>query len=254
MSVQPQGPDWWQASDGRWYPPQAPQQQQFTAGPGVEQQFTAGPGQQQQFAAGPGPQQQFTAGPGVQQWSSGPPPKKSSGKGCLIAALVVIGIIVVLGGIGIYLLNKAADTIGETLGDGGIFGSGSVTCPTAADIEATVGSEVRDPVSGSLVGTTGCAYLAADQESGVDVNIVVSPTLIVDEQLTDFADEGQVAGAAPKSIDVGERGQAWASDSKSAAIAVGGGRVVLVEIMSASGSPIGDKTSAAVSLLSDMIG
>ena len=26
MSQQPQGPGWWQASDGRWYPPQPPPQ------------------------------------------------------------------------------------------------------------------------------------------------------------------------------------------------------------------------------------
>jgi hypothetical protein len=25
MSQQPQGPGWWRASDGRWYPPQPPQ-------------------------------------------------------------------------------------------------------------------------------------------------------------------------------------------------------------------------------------
>ena len=31
MSTQPQGPGWWQASDGRWYPPQPPQSRAVSA-------------------------------------------------------------------------------------------------------------------------------------------------------------------------------------------------------------------------------
>lgn len=51
MSTTPGGPGWWQAPDGRWYPPQPP-----------------GPPQQ------PGPPPRFSAGPGVPPRQGGPPP------------------------------------------------------------------------------------------------------------------------------------------------------------------------------------
>lgn len=65
MSDTQQGPDWWQASDGKWYPPQPP-----TAAPPP-------PG----YAPYPMP--------------TAAPPKKSN-KGCLIAVLVVFGLFAVL--------------------------------------------------------------------------------------------------------------------------------------------------------------
>jgi hypothetical protein len=56
-----QGPGWWQASDGRWYPPQP---------------------------AAPPP-------PAAPQWG-GPPPAKKSNKGCFIA-LAIVGVVLLLG-------------------------------------------------------------------------------------------------------------------------------------------------------------
>ncbi len=43
MSYTPQGPGWWQASDGRWYPPQAAPRSQapYRAGPGKGRSVTA---------------------------------------------------------------------------------------------------------------------------------------------------------------------------------------------------------------------
>ncbi len=83
---------------------------------------------------------------------------------------------------------------------------------------------------------------------------MTGPELVADDQLESFADEGRVGGATPESIPVGSRGQAWSHPTKSAAIVVGGGHVVIVEIMSSSGTPIGDRKAAAITLLSRLVG
>ena len=78
MSDVSQGPGWWQASDGKWYPPQ----QAPTAAPPPPPQ--------------PPPQPLPTYGaPPQPQWTP-PPAKKGGNKGCLIA-LAVVGVLLVLG-------------------------------------------------------------------------------------------------------------------------------------------------------------
>ncbi len=94
MSDVSQGPGWWQASDGRWYPPQP-----------------AAP-----VAPPPGP-------PPVPQWG-GPPPAKGSNRGCLIA-LAVVGILGVLGLISTVVVlavvgNEVEDRVDDATDDGGI--------------------------------------------------------------------------------------------------------------------------------------
>ncbi|MGH9247536.1 MAG: hypothetical protein ACRD29_25125 [Acidimicrobiales bacterium] len=90
----PQGPGWWQASDGRWYPPQP-----------------MAPGPPQPAPAAYAPPAPY-APPPVQ------PTRTSSGtKGCLIAAAIVGGLLL-LGGIGIvaviiFGLNRAEDAIDD---------------------------------------------------------------------------------------------------------------------------------------------
>ena len=76
MSDVSHGPGWWQASDGRWYPPQP---------------------------AAPAPPPPPPPGP-PPQWG-GPPAgsPKSSNRGCLIA-LAIVGALVVLGGIAATVL------------------------------------------------------------------------------------------------------------------------------------------------------
>jgi hypothetical protein len=67
MSDTQQDPSWWQASDGKWYPPQSAQQQGWGAPQG-----------------------------GQQLW--GPPPAPSQGNnGCLKVGLIVLGVLAVLG-------------------------------------------------------------------------------------------------------------------------------------------------------------
>ena len=108
---------------------------------------------------------------------------------------------------------------------------------------------MQDPVGGTLVGSSGCAYLAVDQTSGIDVNIVTGPELVADEQLRSLESEGRTAQAEVTSIGVGERGLAWASGIKSVAATVEDGRLYAVEIMSAAGQPIGDRQAQAITLL-----
>jgi hypothetical protein len=71
-----QGPGWWQASDGRWYPPQ----------PAAPMAPPPPP---------PGP-------PPAPQWGGPPVPSKSN-RGCLIA-LAVVGALVVLGSVAAAVL------------------------------------------------------------------------------------------------------------------------------------------------------
>jgi hypothetical protein len=169
----------------------------------------------------------------------------------VIAAVIVVVLVLAAVGVGGFFLVQGASRLAQ----GGVPGLGpAVSCPPAAEVSAAVGSPVREPQSGSLAGSTGCAYFAAGSGEGIDVNIVFGPELIADEQLEDFAGEGRVGGGEPESIPVGSRGQAWSHPTKSAAIAVGGGHVVLVEIMSTAGTPIGDRTAAAVDLLRRLVG
>ena len=176
----------------------------------------------------------------------GPPPAQRSSKGCVIAAVVVAVLVLGVGGVGIYFVYRAANEVGQ-IAQGGVIGEAE--CLSVADVEAVIGSQVQPPVGGTLVGSSGCAYLAVDQTNGIDVNIVTGPGLVAEDELRSFENEGRAAQADVTSIGVGEGGLAWASKVKSAAATVAGGRLYLVEVMSAAGQPIGDRQAQAVTLL-----
>jgi hypothetical protein len=107
----PQGPGWWQASDGKWYapqgapappPPPQPQQPQY---------------QQPQYQQ-PQPayqQPQYQQPPGYQQV-----PQKSGGNGCLKAFLigfVVLAVLIVIGVAVIgYFAKRTIDSVVDTFG------------------------------------------------------------------------------------------------------------------------------------------
>jgi hypothetical protein len=98
MSDVSQGPGWWQASDGKWYPPQ----QAPTAAP-PPPQWGAPPA----YRPPPGP---------VPQWTP-PPAKKGGNKGCLIA-LAVAGVMVVLGIVAVVVVvNAVSDEVDERVDD-----------------------------------------------------------------------------------------------------------------------------------------
>src|SRR5690349_18488675 len=110
--MEPRGPGWWQASDGRWYPPQAR--------PAY-------------------PPQPFGAGPPV-------PQKKSSNHGVLIAVLIVVAVVLGGGALGAYFVYR---TVSNSVSN--VVGGGDLNCPSAEDISTLVGSEVNGPTGGGMV-------------------------------------------------------------------------------------------------------
>ena len=110
MSDFQQGADWWQASDGKWYPPQQQPQQQ--------------------------PQGAYSA-PSHQQYAAGPPPKKGSGTK---TALIVFGVLALLGVLGIgaiAVLAVAANNSDEEDSGGDLV----AFCDAIADLDAVPQSE-----------------------------------------------------------------------------------------------------------------
>jgi len=105
MSDTSQGPGWWLASDGRWYPPEQAAGAAPTppaTPPPTTPQYAPPPG-----AGAPPP----AAPPGYNPAPPSPPAKKSGGKGCIIA-LAIVGFIIVLGGVGLLLaLGVFADKV-----------------------------------------------------------------------------------------------------------------------------------------------
>jgi hypothetical protein len=192
MSMEPRGPGWWRASDGRWYPPQPR--------PAY-------------------PPQPFGAGPPV-------PPKKRGNHGVLIAVLIVVAVVV---------------------------GGGELDCPSAVDISTLVGSEVNGPSGGNMVVASGCYYLPKGPDDVIEVIIVSGSKLIADDEIASFENEGRAANADVRSIEVGDRGHAWASSTKSAAIAVGDQSLVSVEVQGKDFTAIPDKTEAAIAILEKVL-
>jgi hypothetical protein len=221
MSQQPQGAGWWQATDGRWYPPQPPR-------PGPP----------------PGPQQWYG-----QQQPPPAPPKRN--RGCVIG--VVVGVVVLLAAIGVggYLAYRAVTAVTEIAGGIGSFGTAQ--CPTEQDVSSIVGSPVTLAVSGNVVVASGCSYLAVDTAAGADVQITTGAALIADEQFAGFASDASNEGATPEPIAVGDRAAAFGGPGRSEAIAVVGNALIQVEVFNAGGTDIGDKKDAAITLLNQVV-
>ncbi|WP_281688902.1 hypothetical protein [Pseudonocardia thermophila] len=247
MSQQPQGPGWWQAPDGRWYPPQPPAGQGY---PG-QQPYPQQPyPQQQPYGAPYPPQQQGPQQYGSQQQYGPPPgpPQQKSGRGCLIAAIVVGVLLLVVLAVGGYFVYRAVSAVSDVAG-----GIGTADCPPAEEVSGIVGSKVSLAAGVSLGVASGCSYLADDRTGGIDVQITVGLAIVADEEMESFESDAATQGATVTPIPVGERGQAYGGQQRSAAIAVDGERLIEVEVFGA-GGPIGSKQQAAVALLERMIG
>jgi len=204
VTIGPQGPGWWRASDGRWYPPQQPSGAAFQP--------------------------------------SAKAPKKSH-RGVWITAAAIVGILVVAGCLGIYWAYRTvSNTVSDALG-------GSLECPASSDIGELVGSPVNGPTGGSMIVASGCYYTG----DVLDVIVVSGSKLIADEQIASMVGEGEAAGVVAHPIAVGEKGQAWASDTKSTAIAVGDDALVSVEVQGKDFATIPDKTDAAVAILKKVL-
>lgn len=135
MSQAPQGPGWWQASDGRWYPPhthpshQAPVQHGYAAKQGFS------PGHQPGFKPGHVPPR-----------SSGVP------KGLIVAGVIVL-VVVVLGYVGItYVTGLVGDKLESAVG-------GDCTLVSGDDVGSVMGGEFELIQLGGL---TSIASVALD--------------------------------------------------------------------------------------------
>ncbi len=132
MSDRAQGDGWWQASDGRWYPPEQH--------PGATN-LAAGPAQPGGLAGGPG-------GPGAPT----PEDEQRSGKGKLLAVALVV-LLLIGAGIGAFVLLGGDDdgevaTASDDSGDGSDADIGDATGDLVDDGPIEFDTEYRDRLEG----------------------------------------------------------------------------------------------------------
>lgn len=102
MSDIPQAPDWWQASDGKWYPPQAgqPTQDPFTQ---MQQGTSVPPG--------------TPAAPPFANMGMGYDPTRA-GRGCMSLGMIITIVTLLIGAaitaVVLFAVKDASDTIDET--------------------------------------------------------------------------------------------------------------------------------------------
>jgi hypothetical protein len=177
-----QGPGWWQASDGKWYPPQSAP--------------TAAPPPPPRPAYGPSPAPQWTP----------PPAKKGGNRGCLIA-LAAVGVVLVLGIVAtVVIIATVADEVDDRVDEDGITSlSGNDENPPADDVTVdqcgpapdtgfmratvevlnhssqasnyfiTVAFESEDGGQQFTTSTTGVNALGPDQTATVEANSFTEP-------------------------------------------------------------------------------
>jgi hypothetical protein len=104
-----------------------------------------------------------------------------------------------------------------------------------------------------MVVASGCYYLPKGPEDDIEVVIVSGSKVIANDEISSFENEGRAANAEVRSVDVGDRGHAWASSNKSAAIAVGDQSLVSVEVQGKDFTAIPDKTDAAIAILEKVL-
>ncbi|MDZ5622498.1 hypothetical protein SFC88_16765 [Nocardioides sp. HM23] len=202
------------------YPPPPPGQ----PGPGGQPPY----GQPQPPYGQPAPYGQYPATP------------SKKGKGCLIAGIVVFVVLLVVCGVGGFLVWKLYDTVKDS-----VPGLGGAECPTEDEVSDVVGSDVELLLDADIVVAAGCNYSG----SGVGVVIAEGAGVIADEEIEAFRTEARNAGTEAESIDAGDDGLAFGSSQRSQAIAKNDGTVVEVEIFGENGQGIGNQKDAAVELL-----
>lgn len=171
-----------------------------------------------------------------------PPGKK--GNGCLIAAIVTIVVLVVVCGVGGFVVWRIVDTVKDS-----VPGLGDVECPTEADVSGVVGRDVELVLDADIIIAAGCNYSGG----GVGVTITEGAGLIADEEIQGVRDAAAGYGVEPESIDVGDDGIAFGTPQRSEAITKHDGSVIGVEIFSEGTRNIGNQQDAAVELLETFI-
>ena len=138
--------------------------------------------------------------------------------------------------------------------------TGTGGCPTAADVSATVGIEFRDFPAGTQ--TFGdnfmCAYQAVDASSGLFVSLSgMDSENYAEQTFSEMSESVKLLlgnTSVPEAIDVGDRGYAYGSASKSEAAAVARGRLYHAEITASGGGiDLTGKRAAMVTLVEKLI-
>jgi hypothetical protein len=182
-----------------------------------------------------------------------PPAPRTKNRGCVIAVVVVVAVLLAGAGVAGYFIYRAVTTVTEIAGGVGVGSFGEANCPGEQDVSSIVGSPVTLAVSGNVVVASGCSYLAVDRSAGADVQITTGAALIADDQFTSVASDAANEGTTPEPISVGDRAEAFGGPGRSEAIAVVGNAMILVEVFNAGGTDIGDKKDAAIALLQQVV-
>jgi hypothetical protein len=137
-------------------------------------------------------------------------------------------------------------------------GGAAPACLPAADVSRTVGFEVQElrPGSQARADYMICAYQATNAALGASVTTVLGPASASEELFAEMRESAESflgAGKEPEAIQVGERGYAYGSKSKSEAAAVSGGRLYHAEAGGVGSASIGDKKAAMVEVLRQLI-
>ena len=171
VSDQPQGPNWWQASDGRWYPPEQHPSVRSQAPPPFAPQYQGAPPQQAgQYVPTPAPPQKsgFAQGLGV-------------GTGCLLAG--VIGIVLLLGGCGV-LIAIGSMAGNDSASSGGSSASTGSTSQEEMDTDL-VDFSAEPPDSLGLVYVTVTVKNTSSKRSDYRVDVSLESPDCVGEGLAD---------------------------------------------------------------------
>ena len=132
------------------------------------------------------------------------------------------------------------------------------SCPDASFISTTIGFTVRSmpDASRSEPGTLLCAYQATDTALGAFVSIAVAPLSPGEDAMSEVRESAKtVLGeqADAEAIDVGERGYAYGSMSKSEAAAIRTSQVYRVDVTSTASARLGDRKAAVVAILRKVV-
>ena len=161
------------------------------------------------------------------------------------------------------LLCLAAVACGERAG--GKAGDGTAatarrapSCPDAPFISTKIGFPVRamPGASRSEPGTLLCAYQATDAALGAFVSIAVAPLSPGEDAMSEVRESAKTflgEQADADAIDVGERGYAYGSMSKSEAAAIRASQVYRVDVTSAAAARLGDRKAAVVAILRKVV-
>lgn len=165
MSDHPQGPQWWQASDGRWYPPEQHPNAQHAAVKYPPPQYPA-----PQHAA-PAPQPHSAWGQPAWQQPAAPQPNRGGGSRILVGVLLVL-VVMVGGCTALAALLGSSDDADEVLGVPESMPSAPgeaplETAPTAAPTTTTPPEPIPAPTTTppAIMPNVVCMNLQAAQDA-----------------------------------------------------------------------------------------